>query len=63
MQKRREKGLCFNCNERFTPGHRCAIKQLFVFDTEVGVDNDCTEDKPAMETDEDASDMSCRTNS
>ncbi|KAJ0076522.1 hypothetical protein Patl1_35324 [Pistacia atlantica] len=32
MQKQREKGLCFSCNERFTPGYRCAIKQLFVFD-------------------------------
>jgi hypothetical protein len=37
MQKQREKGLCFSCNERFTPSHRCAIKQLFVFDAEVGV--------------------------
>ncbi|KAL9444043.1 hypothetical protein AB3S75_017259 [Citrus x aurantiifolia] len=23
MQHRKEKGLCFNCNERFTPGHKC----------------------------------------
>ena len=63
MQKRREKGLCFSCNERFTPGHRCAIKQLFVFDAEVGVDNDCTGNKPTTEIDEVASDVSCTTNS
>ena len=23
IQKRREKGLCFSCNEKFGPGHRC----------------------------------------
>ena len=63
MQKRREKGLRFSCNERFAPGHRCANKQLFVFDVEVGVDNDYTRDKLAMETDEDASDVSHTTNS
>ncbi|KAF8405746.1 hypothetical protein HHK36_007823 [Tetracentron sinense] len=34
MQKRREKGLCFNCNERYTLGHRCAVKQMFLIETE-----------------------------
>ena len=28
MQKRREKGLCFGCNERFMPGHRCQKPQV-----------------------------------
>jgi hypothetical protein len=27
MQSRREAGPCFNCDEKFTPGHRC--KRLF----------------------------------
>lgn len=27
LQKRREKGLFFNCDEKFVPGHRCKIKQ------------------------------------
>jgi hypothetical protein len=27
MQKRREKGLCFGCNEKFTSGHRCQTLQ------------------------------------
>jgi hypothetical protein len=27
MQKRREKGMCFRCNEKFTPGHRCQTPQ------------------------------------
>jgi hypothetical protein len=24
LQDRRERGLCFNCDEKFIPGHRCA---------------------------------------
>jgi len=28
-QKRREKNLCFSCNEKFTPGHRCQTPQAF----------------------------------
>lgn len=32
MQKRHEKGLCFNCNEHFTPGHLCAVKQIFLIE-------------------------------
>jgi hypothetical protein len=30
MQERRIKGLCFNCDEEFVPGHRC--KKLFVIE-------------------------------
>lgn len=26
MSLRREKGLCFNCDEKFSPGHKCASK-------------------------------------
>jgi hypothetical protein len=29
MQKRREKGLCFGCNKKFTPRHRCITPQAF----------------------------------
>ena len=32
MQSRREKGLCFNCDEKFAPGHKCKIKQLYVLE-------------------------------
>ncbi|GJT16234.1 reverse transcriptase [Tanacetum coccineum] len=28
MAARREKGLCFNCDEIFSPGHRCKSKQF-----------------------------------
>lgn len=30
QQERRSKGLCFNCDERFHPGHRCAKKQFLL---------------------------------
>jgi hypothetical protein len=42
MQKRREKGLCFSCNEKFTPGHRCQKPQAFLleaFSMEGGLDD------------------------
>lgn len=36
LKERREKGLCYNCNEKFVPGHRC--KKLFLIEAcnEVG---------------------------
>ncbi|RVW32935.1 hypothetical protein CK203_112638 [Vitis vinifera] len=30
MQKRRAQGLCFNCDEKFTSGHRCKGPQLLL---------------------------------
>ena len=30
LKERREKGLCYNCNEQFVPGHRC--KKLFLIE-------------------------------
>ena len=33
MQARREKGLCYNCDERFGPGHRCKRQQIFLLET------------------------------
>ena len=32
MQKRRAQGLCFNCDERFTSGHRCRQPQLLLLE-------------------------------
>ena len=34
MQKRRTQGLCFNCDEKFTSGHKCKGPQLLVLDGE-----------------------------
>lgn len=30
MQVRKAKGLCFNCDEKFTPNHRCVTKRLLL---------------------------------
>ncbi|KAH9648972.1 hypothetical protein KPL70_025802 [Citrus sinensis] len=30
MQKRRSQGLCFNCNEKFSAGHKCIKAQLLI---------------------------------
>lgn len=29
MRARREKGLCYNCNETFKPDHKCKTQELF----------------------------------
>lgn len=29
MRARREKGLCYNCEEQFTPGHKCKKSHMF----------------------------------
>lgn len=38
MQKRRADGLCFNCDEKFVPGHRYSKPQLLLLDggSEIG---------------------------
>ena len=30
MRSRKEKGLCYNCDETFKPGHKCKQQQLFM---------------------------------
>lgn len=47
MQKRRSAGLCFNCDAKFTPGHRCVKPQLLLLDG--GVDEDDAEDEDDLE--------------
>ncbi len=33
MQARRDKGLCYNCDEKFAPRHRCKTQQVFLLET------------------------------
>lgn len=43
MNERRAKGLCFNCDDKFSPGHRCKSKQfllLLVDDSEPNISTD-----------------------
>jgi hypothetical protein len=53
MQQRREKGLCFNCNEQYTPGHRCAVSRLFIIEAEAD-DNDSPEGEAIPDEDDDS---------
>ncbi|KAH9792244.1 hypothetical protein KPL71_004039 [Citrus sinensis] len=34
MQKRRSQGLCFNCNEKFSAGHKCIKVQLLILEAD-----------------------------
>ncbi|XP_038986462.1 uncharacterized protein LOC120111962 [Phoenix dactylifera] len=49
MQRRRERGLCFNCNERFTPGHRCKTPQLFLIENAATTDEEECTNQPRNE--------------
>ncbi|KAJ0020848.1 hypothetical protein Pint_31497 [Pistacia integerrima] len=40
MQKRRAQGLCFNCDEKFTLGHRCKGAQLLLLEGNNEYSND-----------------------
>ena len=34
MEEKRAKGLCYNCDRKYTKGHKCAEKKLFYVDCE-----------------------------
>jgi hypothetical protein len=34
LEERKEKGLCFNCNNKYSKGHKCGEKKLFYIDCE-----------------------------
>jgi hypothetical protein len=52
MQKRRSQGLCFNCDENFTPGHKCQRPHLLLLegdeDTQLQDDEDLEDDEPQI---------------
>ena len=33
MQARRDKGLCYNCDVKFVPGHKCKNQQVYMLET------------------------------
>lgn len=48
LEEKRSKGLCFVCDEKYTPGHQCKGKQLFKLDVyaeEVSTDEDGEDEK------------------
>jgi hypothetical protein len=34
FEERKEKGLCFNCDNKYNKGHKCGVKKLFYIDCE-----------------------------
>ena len=32
MEERKKKGLCYNCDEKWGPGHKCKNAMLFLLD-------------------------------
>ena len=34
MREHREKGFCYNCDEKFTQGHRCVEQKLYLLDVD-----------------------------
>ncbi|CAH9078543.1 unnamed protein product [Cuscuta europaea] len=48
MKARREKKMCYNCDEKFTPGHRCKALQ-FMLEVEEGEDAEMPENNDTSE--------------
>lgn len=49
MEEKKTKGLCFKCNERYTKGHVCKKKQLYVMEGEEDGEED--DQLPVLEED------------
>ncbi|KAH9658539.1 hypothetical protein KPL70_023536 [Citrus sinensis] len=56
MQRRRAQGLCFNCNDKFTAGHKCTKAQLLILECktipEEGLYEEFTVEEPIIESTE-----------
>uniref|UniRef100_A0A0D3BQN0 Ty3 transposon capsid-like protein domain-containing protein n=1 Tax=Brassica oleracea var. oleracea TaxID=109376 RepID=A0A0D3BQN0_BRAOL len=48
MKRKRSLGLCFSCDERYTPGHICRTSQLLLMEGE-DVDDDDDDEETTME--------------
>ncbi|KAI9177153.1 hypothetical protein LWI28_011710 [Acer negundo] len=50
MKEHREKGLCYNCDEKFRPRHKCKSLTLFLIDSNdyCDEDMDCSPDSDAI---------------
>jgi hypothetical protein len=51
LKERRDKGLCFNCDDKFSPGHRC--KKLFLIEGIYEEDNELPSEEGPREPWED----------
>jgi len=34
LEEKREKGICYSCDRKYTKGHKCAKRKLFYIDFE-----------------------------
>ena len=50
IQKRRVQGLCFNCNEHFTVGHKCQKPQLLLLEGNAGASTMVCEEITSQQT-------------
>ena len=50
MRERREKGLCYNCDEKWGPGHKCKSARLFIMEGEDLDSDDTAKEGGAEET-------------
>jgi hypothetical protein len=42
MEERRKNGLCYNCDSKWSPRHRCVAPKLFIIESVQIVDNEIT---------------------
>jgi hypothetical protein len=49
MQERREKGLCYFCDERYQPGHRCNRLKIYLLEG-MGMEEESRMQESAEET-------------
>jgi len=40
LEEEKEKGLCYNCDNKYIKGHKCAEKKLFYIDCGEEEEND-----------------------
>jgi hypothetical protein len=58
MDERREKGLCFNCDNKYSKGHKCGERKLFYIDCEEEEDQEL-EPSQDLELEETTPTISC----
>ncbi|KAJ0043687.1 hypothetical protein Pint_18479 [Pistacia integerrima] len=39
MKERRDKGFCYNCDDKWTPGHKCKLARLFIMECDESSDD------------------------
>jgi hypothetical protein len=49
LEERKEKGLCFNCDNKYSKGHKCGEKKLFYIDCEEEEEQEPSQDENVEE--------------